>query len=110
MKSISYNLNTEDYVKQNVELIIDGEVKGRIEVSEACLEWIELDEDVRGKGFYSQLVFHALTLTTLDSLMSNNRNEDSNGAWEHWLGMELDYTDECYVCIDNNERGLFFTT
>ncbi len=101
------NKTTFEFLENTIWMEIDGSSAGMIEISENCIEKVEIEESFRGKGFYKSLLLAALQMSELDSLRSNQRNSYSNPAWEKWVGEELEYTDECFVCIDG--EGLFFT-
>lgn len=105
MKNLNFNWNEEDL---KVEMTIDGEEAGFIEVSEAQIEKIFIEKKYRGLGLYSQLLISALNMSGIDSLRSCDRNEISNHVWEKFTGEELEHTDNCYVCLDDNEKGLWF--
>jgi len=92
-----------------VTMFIDSNDAGFITVSEDKIEEIEIKKEYRGRGFYTQLLIAALNMSGIDSLRSCNRNEDSNPCWEKWTGETLEIDDNCYVCLDDNEKGLWFT-
>lgn len=106
MKNLTFTWNNEDY---KVEMIINGEEAGFIEVSDDKIEKIFIEKEYRGKGLYTQLLISALNMSGIDSLRSCDRNDISNHVWEKFTGEELEYTDNCYVCLDDNENGLYFT-
>jgi len=106
MKTINFTWNDEDY---KVEMTIDDNEAGFIEVSDDRIQKVFIEKEYRGLGLYTQLLICALNMSGIDSLRSCDRNDNSNPIWEKWIGEELDYTDNCYVCLDDNEKGLFFT-
>ena len=97
------------YEEGTVTMLIDNCEAGFISVSEDKIEEVEIAQKYRGKGLYTQLLINALNMSGIDSLRSCNRNEDSNPCWENWIGEDLDFEDNCYVCLDDNEKGLWFT-
>lgn len=104
---IEFEYNEEN--KRKVELFINDYKEGYIEISEDCIEYVEINKDFKGLGLYTKLIKKALELSGLDSLRSCQRNEDSNPIWEHWTNEELEITDNCYVCLDDHcKNGLWF--
>ena len=106
MKNLKFEYEEET---RTITMFIDNNKAGFITVSEDKIEYVEINKEYRGKGLYVQLLISALNMTGFDSLRSCNRNENSNPCWEDWTSKDLDFEDNCYVCLDDNEKGLWFT-
>jgi len=109
MKNYTVQLNDEN-VRPVIELVIDGEVVGRVVLSSLgtgayYIEEAEIDKEYRGKGFYTVMLIACFQIAGAEMLVSNNRNADSNGAYEHWTGQELSYDQEVTIGLYGDSLG-----
>lgn len=96
----------EDYPEKEylfVRLHIDGEFVGELKIDEedGHIEYIEIQPEFQGKGFYKMLLLAGLQ--EVPELYSNDRNVFSNPAYKHWLNEDLlKCEDVVYITIEND--------
>ena len=95
-----------------VVLLIDGFEKGFFTVASEGLyafrvENVNIDTDLRGKGFYKMLITAAFNIFNIDTLRSSSRNHNSNPVYEYWCGQELANDDTVFIQLEN--ETLVFT-
>ena len=103
-----------EYIKEGnkILLLIDNELAGHLQVSDqGCgeynIEYVLIEKNFRGKGFYKCLLIRAFSLFSIYSLTSFNRNCYSNPIYENWTGEDLDEKEYIYISIEDEK--LVFT-
>jgi GNAT superfamily N-acetyltransferase len=70
----------------------------------SLIEYVEIFKEYQGKGFYKMLLKAAFELnSSLDMLLSKDRNEDSNPIYQKWLGFEFGFRRHVTISICDNE-------
>ncbi|WP_077920391.1 hypothetical protein [Spirosoma sp. 209] len=106
-KNISFSAEVEDGEPiVTISLLIDGEKQGQLVIARTgtynqyAIDGVEINPAFRGMGFYRQLLMNALNMVSgCDSLLSAERNIDSNPVYQYWTGKELAVSDKVEISI-----------
>ncbi len=106
---ISFEFEEEE---STIWMEIDGKSAGSLVLDEmscgdALIGNVDINEEYQGKGLYKQLIASVFSLSEVESLRSNNRNENSNPCWEKWTGRELEFDEPCFC--DMESHGVVFS-
>ena len=86
------------FVYLNIGGVLVGELK--IDEEDGHIEFVEIQPDFKGKGFYKMLLLAGLQ--EVPELYSDDRNVFSNPAYKHWTNDNLlSCEDTVYIEIEN---------
>jgi ribosomal protein S18 acetylase RimI-like enzyme len=63
------------------------------------IEFVEISEEFRGLGIYKMLLTNAFKLFGIEKLRSYSRNENSNPAYQKWVGENIAASDKVLIKI-----------
>lgn len=110
---ITYNrfdgINEDDLEKEYlvVRIETDSDIIGELRINEddGHIEYVEIYQEYKGKGFYKMLLISALQ--EVSELVSDDRNKFSNPAYCKWINENIGMDDTIYISIDG--ESLKFT-
>ena len=101
MKEIKFT-----YENQTCTMFINQIEAGHIELGGEEIMYSEIEEEFRGKGYYSMLLIAAFNMSESYVLYSYNRNEFSNPCYEKWVNTDLEETETLVICVDDEKLNI----